>query len=139
MRAYLNQFRNAGGWWMRTRLHQGEIGGGGGDDVEGAGLLSLPTIARTEPNHFLEGGIKVCLEKVLFGPEVDQSQGYFKNCGDVEHAGEYTSNPLFALLPTNYGRPSHIDQDRATQLFGGDDTGHHLGHAKSGQTNDIPG
>ena len=109
MRAYLNQFRGAGAWWMATRLHQGEIGGGGGDDVEGAGLLSLPTIARSEPGHALEGGIKQCLEKVLFGPEVDQQEGYFANCGDVEHAGEYTANPLFALLPTQFGRPSHIE------------------------------
>ena len=39
---------------MATRLRQGELGGGGGDDVEGAGLLSLPTIARTEPGNPLE-------------------------------------------------------------------------------------
>ncbi|MBN2492590.1 MAG: hypothetical protein JXQ29_17215 [Planctomycetes bacterium] len=108
LRAYLNQFRSAGTWWMNTRLHQGEIGGGGGDDVEGAGLLSLPSIARNEPGHALERGIKECLEKVLFGPEVNQQEGYFANCGDVEHAGEYTAYPLFALLPTNFGRPSHL-------------------------------
>ena len=46
---------------------------------------------------------------MLFGREVNQDEGYFANCGDVEHAGEFTSYPLFALLPTNFGRPSHID------------------------------
>jgi len=109
LRAYLNQFRNAGTWWMTTRLHEGEIGGGGGDDVEGAGLLSLPSIARNEPDHVLERGIKESLEKVLFGPELNQNEGYFAKCGDVEHAAEYSAYPLFALLPTNFGRPSHLD------------------------------
>ena len=113
-RDYIKQFRNAGTWWIKNRLHDGEIGGGGGDDVEGAALLSLPTIARTEPGNMLELGLKECLEKVLFGHEVNQQEGYFANCGDVEHAGEYTSNPLFALLPTNFGYPAHLSLSTRT-------------------------
>jgi hypothetical protein len=108
MRAYYNSLRNAGDWWMQKRLFDGELGGGGGDDVEGGALLTLSTICLTEPGNRLEEGGRSALEKVLFGPEVDQDQGYFWKCGDVEHAGEFTSNPLFVLLPTNYGEPAHI-------------------------------
>ncbi len=108
-RAYLKQFRNAGTWWMARRLYDGEIGGGGGDDVEGAGLLSLPAIAESEPGHPLELGIRACMEKVLYGPEIDQREGYFSGCADVEHTAEYTSYPLFALLPTDFGNPRHVE------------------------------
>ncbi|MBL8897579.1 MAG: hypothetical protein JNM84_08125 [Planctomycetes bacterium] len=108
-RAYVNGFRAAGRWWMEGRLYDGELGGGGGDDVEGAGLLSLPTLVRTEPGNVLERGVADAMELVLFGAEMNVEQGYFAACGDVEHAGEYTTNPLFALLPTNYGEPRYLE------------------------------
>ncbi|MCB9882605.1 MAG: hypothetical protein H6834_12515 [Planctomycetes bacterium] len=108
-RQYVRAYRNAGTWWMETRLHGGELGGGGGDDVEGAGLLALPTIVRRETGNALETGTAVCLDQVLQGPEVNQDQAYFANCGDVEHAAEYTTNPLFILLPTQFGNPEYLE------------------------------
>ncbi len=108
-RSYRHAYRRAAEWWMENRLIGDELGGGGGDDVEGAGLLSLPTIIQPDPENIVEEGVEVVLGGVLFGDEVDQEQGYFIQCGDVEHAAEYTTNPLLAMMAVNYGDPRYVE------------------------------
>lgn len=108
-RRYHRAFRNAGTWWMTNRLIAGEIGGGDGDDVEGVGLLGLPTVVRNEPNAILEEGVTQGMDLVLSGSSVDQLEAYFANCGDVEHAAEFTTNPLYILLFSNYGEPKYLN------------------------------
>lgn len=109
MRHYYMTFRNCGEWWMTRRLIGGEIGGGDGDDVEGAGLLGLASVAVREPGHVLENGAAEVMDKVLYGPSMTPSEGYFTSCGDVEHSAEFSSNPLFILLFANYGHPRYIE------------------------------
>lgn len=108
-RRYLRAFRNAGEWWMTNRLIAGEIGGGDGDDVEGAGLLGLPAVAVGEPGNVLESGVREVMDQVLYGPSVTPAQGYFTACGDVEHAAEFTTNPLYVLLFSEYGKPEYVE------------------------------
>ncbi|HEU4420823.1 MAG TPA: hypothetical protein VFT55_17930, partial [Planctomycetota bacterium] len=108
-RRYLNTFRNCGEWWMTKRLIAGEIGGGDGDDVEGAGLLGLPSVVVSEGGHVLEAGCASVMDKVLWGPSMTPSQGFFTNCGDVEHSAEYSTNPLFILLFASYGAPKYVE------------------------------
>jgi len=108
-RQYHRAFRNCGEWWMTRRLIAGEIGGGDGDDVEGAGLLGLPSVAVREGGHLLENGVALVLDKVLYGPSMTPAEGYFTNCGDVEHSAEFSTNPLYILLFANYGDPRWVE------------------------------
>lgn len=110
-------YRNIGEWWMEHRLYTGgpagphELGTGDGDDVEGAGALLAPSIAWQESgdNPRLEDPAGKVLRDVLYGSSVDVSEGYFQGSGDVEHAAEYTSYPLFALMSTQYGNPEYAE------------------------------
>lgn len=108
-RRYHRAFRNCGEWWMSRRLLAGELGGGGGDDVEGGGLLGLPAVAAREPGHPLENGAELVLDKVLFGPEMTISEGFFTQCADVEHTAEYSTNPLYILMASSYGSPRYVE------------------------------
>src|SRR5262245_14295010 len=112
-RRYARTLRNVGSWWMEERLLGSELGGGGGDDTEAAGALAVPTVIKSEgPYHPFERGVKKVLEGVLFGPEVNQDQGFVDPPGgvmDPEHAGEYTTYPLFFLLPAYYGSPRYLE------------------------------
>jgi hypothetical protein len=110
-RKYAGLYRNLGKWWMTHRLLNGEIGGGAGDDTEGAGALGFPIIARAEKTAVQpEKGIGECMDKVLMnGNEVDWDQGYHISPIDPEHGGEYTSYPLFFLLPTYFGAPKYLE------------------------------
>ncbi|HEX6812456.1 MAG TPA: hypothetical protein VF384_12585 [Planctomycetota bacterium] len=108
-RRYLKAFRNCGEWWMTKRLIAGEIGGGDGDDVEGAGLLGLPSVVVSEPGNPLEAGAALVMDKVLWGPSMTPAEGFFTNCGDVEHSAEYSTNPLYILLFASYGVPKYVE------------------------------
>jgi len=109
MRRYHRMFRNCSEWWMSRRLVDGEIGGGDGDDVEGAGLLALPAVAVREPGHPVEVGAEEVMDKVLFGPSMTVAEGYFTGCGDVEHSAEFSTNPLYILLAASYGSPKYTE------------------------------
>ncbi len=106
-RAYHRQFRNLANWWIENRLFGFQLGGGSGDDQEAA-VLSVPSITRLEglTNQNVEEPLNdIWKENLLNDPAVNVAEGYFNNAGDVEHAAEFTSNPLFILLPTGYGSP----------------------------------
>ncbi len=108
-RRYHRAFRNAGTWWITNRLKQGQLGGGAGDDNEGARLLAVPSLACREPGGVLETGVGAVMQAELLGPLVDQQQGYFNNAGDVEHAAKFTTNPLAVLLRTHHGDPRYLE------------------------------
>jgi len=110
-RAYARQFRNLARWWIEYRLRGIELGGGSGDDQE-AVTLSVPSITRGESpdNPNVEAPLNGIWDSNLFrDSNVNVGEGYFNNAGDIEHAAEYTTNPLFALLPTNYGDPRYYE------------------------------
>jgi len=94
---------------MTRRLIDAEIGGGDGDDVEGAAFLGLASVVASEPGNALETGSAAVLDKVLWGPSMNVAEGYFANCGDVEHSAEFSTNPLFILLFSNYGSPKYVE------------------------------
>lgn len=109
---YAHMMRDLVRWWGTERSRSGDWGGGGGDNVEGLGALGVPLVTVQEGGaNTVEGAIREGLERVLYGPEVDQSQGYW-NAGayiDAEHGAEYTTIPLMLLMPTNYGDPAYVE------------------------------
>ncbi len=114
MRAYLHSSNEATRWWTTRRLLDGELGTGDGDDIElVANLWVVPRAYSPDTTYEAESETQADLRHandiVLFGPNVDPIQGYFKGAGDVEHAGEYTNNPLFAMLPARYGDPNYLE------------------------------
>lgn len=121
-RRYANMFRNLGEWWIDRRLIDGELGGGGGDDTEGAAILGVPLVARTEGlGHQPEDGIAEVMEHVLTGSEVNVEEGYYEGPPDDgvgnpeyvyvdhEHGGEYTTYPLYVLSALSPGNPTFIE------------------------------
>ena len=107
-RKYYQAYRRTSDWWMNNRLIGNEIGGGDGDDVEGGALLGVPSALLSEPNNVGDQGAGAVLEAVVFGPKVSQTEGYYKeSCADVEHNAEFTTNPLWLLLPASFGNPKH--------------------------------
>src|SRR5262249_39071873 len=90
--------RNAVDYWLTVRHHDGELGGGWGDDVEL--LLGLcPTLAARQDQldrRRLDGLDALIHHGLVESPEL--LDGYYGGgAADPEHSGEYTTDPWIAL------------------------------------------
>ena len=111
---YRQLFRNVGAWWMSERKLGDELGGGTGDDVEGAAVFASPSLALLQDPYgdVVSGAIDV-LDGVMFDEELvwngyklaSQSEGI----GDVEHNAEFTTNPLVIAMPLRPGAPEYYE------------------------------
>jgi len=112
---FLKPFKEGVRWWIDNRLKYGnfgtyglyELGGGAGDDEEGAMLFYGLERAVYETYCTTGSKLQTMMNTYLFNcPNIDQNQCYFNNsepgyAGDVEHAAEFTTNPLMCLVPTD--------------------------------------
>lgn len=156
-RRYSRTLRNAARWWSTFPQNRGgQLGGGLGDDSEAAALI-VPNVTRTEwPENSVETGWRDVLDAHLYGSAVDPEQGYHIVIIDAEHGSEFTSYPLFFLMPMNFGGPKYIEYamrtmrnqiepDNATRWTDSPAwsnwrhwrTYHHAAHGIGGQPRDI--
>lgn len=114
LRRYLFAFSKAAKWWMDRRRIDIELGGGDGDDPEGFGLLwFIASVYSPDTDELvesdLERGLRIGTNGGLFGPSIDPALGYYKGIGDVEHAAEFTTNPIASMLTYRYGDPTSLN------------------------------
>ncbi|MFT7464094.1 MAG: hypothetical protein ACI9EF_002443, partial [Pseudohongiellaceae bacterium] len=116
-RRYSRTLRNAARWWSTfPQNRDGQLGGGLGDDSEAAALI-VPNVTRTEwPENSVETGWRAVLDAHLYGSPVDPDEGYHIVVIDAEHGAEFTSYPLFFLMPMNFGGPKYIEYAMRTDL-----------------------
>ncbi len=98
-------------WWIRQRQREdGSLGGGWGDDVEILRGFAAFAGASLDASPLLRDGIRKLADGAWSSGSVDTEAGYFAEVADTEHSGEWTADPLSAMMQADFGNPVYIER-----------------------------